>query len=259
MLSTNQIAGAIQTTWGGDLDAFVAEIVNTTNLAYMTFLGGTNADIGMSIAIDSQQDAWVTGLTLSTNFPGTNNIFTNNPAFASHDFFNLDNTNFIKRGHAFHSDAFVSEISPDGSTLLLSAYLGGTNDDSGVHITVDNNDNVYITGYTLSGDFPTNVVTVPTNTDYPNNQIAFPNETTEFHLTRKPVTEISGGSIVASTQFGGDSADRGSGIAVDLNGNVYVVGSTASTNFFQTNMVVITNTVDPFTFVTNKHGGHGHS
>ncbi len=254
LLSTNGILNAFQTNLQGDIDAFVAEVTDATNIAYITYLGGTNTDIGMSIAVDSELDAWVTGLTFSTNFPGNINTFTNDdPKFTNHFFSGIDNTNLFKKGRQFHSDGFVSELSPDGSTLLLSSYLGGTNDDSGVHIIVDSSDNVYITGYTLSGDFPTNVATVPTNTDYPNNQIAFPDETTNFD-SHVFVMEISGGSILYSTQFGGNSADRGTGIAVDANGNVYVVGSAASTNFFQTNMVVITNAVDPFTFVTNKHG-----
>ncbi len=254
LLAACGVSSAIQTNLAGDIDAFVAEVTDVTNVAYVTYLGGTNTDIGMSIAVDSKLDAWVTGLTFSTNFPGSINNFTNSDTnFASHIFSGLDNTNIFKKGHQFHSDGFVSEISPDGSTLLLSSYLGGTNDDSGVHIITDSADNVYITGYTLSGDFPTNVATVPTNTDYPNNQIVFPDEKTNFD-SHVFVMEISGGSILYSTQFGGDNADRGTGIGVDVNGNVYVIGSAASTNFFQTNMVVITNAADPFSFSTNKHG-----
>jgi hypothetical protein len=239
---------AFQTIPGGDLDAFITRLTNTgpntyTN-AYTTYLGGTNTEYGLSIAVDSKLDAWVTGLTYSTNFYTTNALqlaagvsayFTN-----GYTFNNLNTqTNVQKRNGALHSDAFVTEMSPDGLSVPFSTFLGGSNDDVGEHIAIDGSDNVFVTGYTLSRDFPTNTITT-TQTPDEINEYVFPNPGTNF-FAHVFVTEISNQALAYSVHFGGNLADQGLGIAVDNNGLTYVTGSASSTNFYPT-VLLVTNT-----------------
>ncbi len=129
---------------GGTTDAFVAEFNPTgTALVYSTLLGGNQNDVATSIAVDSSGDAYVTGQTGSTNFPVTNPT--------------------IQGTLAGGNDAFVTEISPGGIALAFSTYLGGSlNENTNASSTsalgalaVDpGGANVYVTGNTLSTDFP---------------------------------------------------------------------------------------------------------
>lgn len=279
-------ANSFQPTNNGSFDAFVAEFSPTgsadpasgyTN-TYATFLGGTNLDYGLSIALDSKGDAWVAGVTFSTNFPTANNDVLSNQFSltlpnqvykTNHLFADLNSqTNSAHHNTEFHSDAFVSEISPMGTQVPFSTFLGGSNDDVAVHLTIDSSDNVYVTGYTLSLDFPTNVVTTLNFSTSLTNEFpgftsltnAFVGATTNF-ISHAFVTELSQlvtnmivtneSSMVtnsftnyvinASTTLGGDAADRATSIALDMNGNVFVIGSAGSTNFFVTNAVIVTN------------------
>jgi hypothetical protein len=111
-------------------------------LLYSTYLGGSSEDVGVGIAVDSFGDAYVTGYTLSTDFP------TSNP---------LQATN-----HGDY-DAFVAALDPTGATLLYSTYLGGSGNDLGRGIAVDSVGDAYVTGDTLSTDFPTFNPLQPTN------------------------------------------------------------------------------------------------
>ena len=113
-------------------------------------------------------------------------------------------------------------------------------------------DVVYVTGYTLSDNFPTNILTeTPTNGvgEVPNETgIVFASPGTNF-ISHVFVTKIVDHALDKSTAFGGNLADQGRGIAVDNNGLVYVIGAVVSTNFFQMPMLV-TNTV----VTTNGNG-----
>ncbi|HJT25922.1 MAG TPA: SBBP repeat-containing protein [Pyrinomonadaceae bacterium] len=122
--------------YGGNADAFVAKLnANGSALIYSTFLGGNLNDIATSIAVDNAGNAYVTGETNSGNFPVFNAL---HPTLSGNP-----------------SDAFVAELNSTGSALVYSTYLGGHSDDSGNAIAVDNAGNAYITGNTLSRDFPT--------------------------------------------------------------------------------------------------------
>jgi hypothetical protein len=101
---------------------------------YSTCLGGSGNDYGTRIAVDSSGNAYVTGETASTNFP------TINPSQPTYG------------GGVF--DVFVTELSPAGSALVYSTYLGGDGSDSGQGIAVDSSGNVYVTGQTFPNNFP---------------------------------------------------------------------------------------------------------
>ncbi|TMG74464.1 MAG: hypothetical protein E6H75_11965, partial [Betaproteobacteria bacterium] len=176
-------------------------------LSYSTYLGGSGHDFGQGIAVDAHGNAYVTGHTSSTNFPTTLGAFQ--IAFAG------------------GSDAFVTKLNPDGSALVYSTYLGGSNGgngtggadtNEGAGIAVDADGNAYVTGFTGANDFPTTPGAF---------QSAFAGGWDAFVTKLNP----TGSALVYSTYLGGSFLDGGSGIAVDSNGNTYVTGETQSSNF----------------------------
>jgi hypothetical protein len=195
------IANAFQETSNGIQDVFVTKLnAAGSALVYSTYLGGSGYDFGLGIAVDSTGSAYVTGQTSSTDFPTAN-------AFQG------------KNASGLGNDVFVAKLSPAGSTLVYSTYLGGSSDDSGVDIAVDSAGNAYVTGFTSSTDFPTanglqNIAGGFDNGD------AF---VTKFNA--------AGSALVYSTHLGGGDSDHGESIDVDSAGNAYVTGSTLSTDF----------------------------
>src|SRR6185437_12685322 len=142
------------------------------------------------------------------------------------------------------TDAFVAQFDPTGTLMPLSSYVGGSNDDVGQQITLDNVGNVYVVGYTASDNFPTNQLTAtPTNFAPPvTNMVVFTSPGTNFN-SHVFVLKITGGALDRSTAFGGNQSDVGSAI-VATNGLVYVTGSLSSTNFFQRPLLVTNSVVD---------------
>lgn len=194
--------GAFQTTAGSPGDAFVTKLDSTGSaLVYSTYLGGSgNNDQGLSIAVDSAGDAYVTGFTDSLNFP-TKNAFQ--PSLGG------------------LLDAFVTKLNPAGSALLYSTYLGGSGDEQGKGIAIDSSGNAYVTGNTGSTNFPTSVGAF---------QMSLSGVGDAFVAKINP--SVSGpASLTYSTYLGGNGSDEGFGIAVDSSGSSYVTGLTFSTNF----------------------------
>jgi hypothetical protein len=229
-----QLAGNTNTVMNylaGSVNAFVAKIgAGGSPLAYSTYFGGTNADQGNSIAVDGAGDACVTGYTDSTNFPTT----TNAP-------FPVLNT-FTNGGTA--NDAFVAKFAPSGRSLIYSTFLGGANDDGGNHIACDSAGNVYVTGYTDSTNFPDTATNVPGLYSF-----VVTNASGVISATNAFLTKFSSsGAIVYSAVFGGYAGDIGHGVAVDSQGDAFVVGASTSANFPATNVFGLLS--------TNNSGGN---
>jgi hypothetical protein len=181
-----------------DRDVFVTKLSNNGNsLIYTTYLGGGNEDEGESVAVDGNGNAYVTGVTWSPNFP------TVNPYQGT------------SQGH--YVDAFVAKLSSAGNSLIYSTYLGGGSEEYGFDIAVDGNGHAYVTGFTLSADFPTL-----------NSFQATFQGTADVFVTKFSST---GSSLIYSTYLGGENSEYGFGIAVDGSGNAYVTGFTDSYNF----------------------------
>jgi FG-GAP-like repeat/IPT/TIG domain/Beta-propeller repeat len=199
---------ALQPTYGGgSVDAFVAELNSTGSaLVYATYLGGNGSDEGDGIAVDTNGNAYVTGGTASTNFPTTSSAYEAQ----------------LGGGGTASFNGFVAELSSGGSTLVYSTYLGGSGSDMGEAIALDASDNVYVTGYTTSANFPI-VNPVQATLGGSGAQNVFVAELST-HLTGAT-------SLLFSTYLGGSKVDAGYGIAVDASGNVDVAGSTQSTDF----------------------------
>jgi Bacterial Ig-like domain (group 3)/Beta-propeller repeat/Dockerin type I domain len=196
-------SGAFQTSHasdGGYTDVFVSKLnASGASLVYSTYLGGNHADTGYAIAVDGSGDAYVTGSTASTNFPTTAGAFQ------------------TSYGGGI-LDAFVTKLNADGTGLVYSTYLGGSNEDRGFGIALNASGNAFITGDTQSTNFPTTAGAFQTS--YGGNDDAF-------------VTALSssGAALAFSTYLGGNNTDVGQGIAVDGSGDAYVTGATYSTGF----------------------------
>jgi hypothetical protein len=169
-------------------------------LAYSTFLGGSSTDQGLGITVDASGNAYVTGSTISSNFP------VSSPFQAA------------RRGV---TDAFVTKLDSTGS-LVFSTFLGGSGDDAGNAIAVDGSGNVLVAGTTTSGNFP-----VQGAAPFAPFQATLRGGNDAFVAKLAP----TGGSLVYSTYLGSNTDDFGTGIAVDVLGNAYVTGSTQSASF----------------------------
>jgi len=206
-------SGAVQPTCGiSGGDAFVSKLNETgTTLVYSTCLGGSGGQFGNGIAVDVAGNAYVTGQTTSPNFPTTLGAFQPSPHGGI--------------AHAFvtkvNSDAFVTKVNPTGTGLVYSTYLGGNADDEGFAIAVDVAGNAYVTGRTNSPNFPTTLGAFQTT--FAGGGDAF--------VTKLNTLASGSASLVYSTYLGGSRADVGFGIAVDVQGNAYVTGSTNSRGF----------------------------
>jgi hypothetical protein len=198
---------ALQVTKGSSRDAFVAKFDPTGSALYSTYLGGNGTDVGSAIAVDSMGNTYVAGAAFSTNFPITVNAFQ---PTAPNSFTDT-------------ADAFVTKLDPTGSALVYSTYLGGPLGGSlGFGIAVDTHGNAYVTGLTLSGNFPTT-----------SNAFQGASGGGDAFVTKLDTTASGSASLVYSTYLGGSGREgnRGGDIAVDVSGNAYVTGDTNSLNF----------------------------
>ena len=166
---------------------------------YSTYLGGSSADYGYGIALDSNGSAYVTGRTFSPDFPvysAIGAIFQSSPAG--------------------NTDVFVTKFVAAGNALVYSTYIGGSLHEAGYGIAVDSIGSAYITGWTQSTNFPTKL---PEQTDQGADD-AF-------------VAKLSGSGdmLLYSTYLGGSGNDYATAIAVDVGGSAYVTGYTDSTNY----------------------------
>ena len=194
-------AGAFQRTKGAGQseDVFVTKInPQGSALVYSTYLGSSEPEGGFGIAVDGSGSAYVTGITISPTFPTTPGAFQ--ATYAGGE-----------------GDAFVTKLNPEGSALAYSTFLGGTSVDLGFRIAVDSSGNAFLTGVTVSTNFPT----------------ANPLQPASAGRDDAFVTKLnsSGTALLYSTYLGGNNEEAGIDIAIDALGNAYVTGTTTSTNF----------------------------
>jgi uncharacterized protein (TIGR03437 family) len=180
-------------------DAFVAKVnAEGSQLVYSTYLGGSGSDSGSAIAIDPGGNAYIAGSTDSSNFPTTPGAFGKTCGGTC----------------SGKGDAFAVKLNPAGSALVYSTYLGGSRDDYATGIAVDTLGNAYLTGTTLSEDFPTT-------------PDAFrPRGAWDAFVSK---LNPSGSAVLYSTYLGG--ARYSNNIALDASGNIYVTGFTDSSVF----------------------------
>jgi hypothetical protein len=193
--------GVFQTTFGGAQDVYVTKLNPAgTGLAYSTFLGGSDLDWGFGISVDGSGMAYMTGSTSSADFPITPGAYQvtcgSCPVF---------------------TNAFVAKLNSTGTQLIYSTYLGGSGYyDGGFSIVTDPNGAAYLTGQTLSSDFPTTPGAFQTVCRG------------DAFVTKLDAT---GSALVYSTCLGGIGEDRGDDLAVDASGAAYITGYTHSSDF----------------------------
>jgi hypothetical protein len=189
-------------------EAFVAKLgAEGTNLLFATYLGGNGLDAAVAIALDSAGNPVITGLTASTNFPITATAAQRQ--LAGEEYLGF-----------YSNDLFITKLSANGETLLYSTYVGGTDDDLGLAIALDEADAVYVAGHTESDDFPLR-----------NSPYSFNGETDAFVLKLIPGEP----DLAYSMVLGGGGYDFAQGLAVDSLGHAYVVGDAGSATFPVTN------------------------
>jgi len=218
---------SLQSFAGGTSDAFVAKfnpavVTGDGSLIYSTLLGGSGDDNGSGLAVDANANVYVTGKTGSTNFPLKNQF----------------------QGDKLGTDAFVTKLTGASvPSIAYSTYLGGNDNDSAQAIALDSKGNAYVTGSTLSTDFPTKTTalfTSPFQNRNKGGQDAF--------VAKLNTLNTGAASLIYSTYLGGRGQDTGRDIAVDGNGNAYTTGFTASTDDFPT--------VNPLAPVGSFAGSH---
>ena len=175
-------------------------------LVYSTFIGGSYDDVGAAIAIDNNGNTYITGYTVSQNFPTT-------PGSYQKEFSN-------------DIEVFVTKVNAIGNTALYSTFIGEAVNINA--IALDANNNVYITGSTISQNFPTTSGAYQTNNAGKN----------DIFVTK---LNSSGSELVYSTFIGGNDDDFGNSLVTDIMGAVYITGSTASLNYPTTNGAYQTN------------------
>ncbi len=188
----------------GGVDAFVTKLMAGGNsLGYSTYLGGSGDDHGIRIAVDELGCAYVSGNTESSNFPIYNEF----------------------QNDMYLEDVFVTKFSSTGNNVMYSTYLGGSDRDEVHDIALDAAGNVYLTGYTLSDDFP----------------LLNPIQSSQLGWSDAFITKLSasGSSLSYSTYLGSNGEDYGTGIVVNSSGNVCITGRT-STNDFPTQNPLMT-------------------
>ena len=198
-------AAAYNDEMTGEPEAFPDIVISKFNpdadsLIFSTFIGGVIDDYGKSIALDQNNNVFITGYCGPTStFPTTSGVY--------------DST--FNGGY----DVFVIKLSSKGDSLLYSTFIGGTQDDYGQSIAIDDNGNAYVTGYTsYEGGFPV--------TDNAYDRL-LAGEYDVFISKLGP----GGKNLIYSTYLGGKHDDFGQDIAVDEDGKAYITGITRSSDY----------------------------
>ena len=195
-------AGALKTSLDGTRDGFVLKLDPTgASLAYSTYLGGSNADNAVGVAIDATGNAYITGHTASGNFPLSANAFDTA----------ITGTSPI--------DGFISVIDPTGASIVYSSFFGAEQDDLGSAVAIDAAGFAYVTGATDSNEFITTAGALSQNSEDSRDIFAL------------KVDPFGPPAPALSTVLGGTAVEGGNDIAVDDDGNIFVVGGVRSADF----------------------------
>ena len=217
-------SGAFNTTTRGGRDAFVAKLNATgSGLEFSTYLGGSRRDLGYGIAVDPAGNVFVTGQTTSPDFPTTPGAFDRTCG-------DNGDCDFDPVLLVYHDDAFVAKLNPAGDAPLYATFLGGGKTDFAYSIALDLTGAAYVTGETMSPDFPTTpgAFDRTCGTDGNCNSLDGVNYFTDAFVSKlSPRADL----LPYSTFLGGSFYDGGLAVSVDAGGNAYVTGDAQSDDF----------------------------
>ena len=264
----------------GPLGVFITKMNPTGSaLVYSSLIGGNGPDQAFAIALDASDNAYVTGVTGSTNFPETtilqsplasiqafalklsasgsqlvySTLFgagqglgivvdpSNNAYISGYTLESFPTAGPMKSQFSNSPDAFVSKLDPSGTTLTYSILFGGSDSDQAFGIALDTAGNAYVTGRTSSEDFPTVNAIQPI---YSGGSLCAYNCSDAFVT----VVSADGSKFLFSTYLGDTGFEAGNSIAVDSSGSIYVTGVTTSADF---------EVVDPYQSVQNALANGG--
>ncbi len=192
------LVNEVQSANQGDLEFFAAKLNPTgTALVYSTYIGGSSRELGASIALDAQGNAYCVGWTASSNFPTTPGVFQ--PAYSGSP-----------------DDAAIFKLGPTGA-LLASTYLGGFGDDQPEGLALSDQGEVFVVTNTSSSTFPTTGIS--------------PAHSGIWDVAVTKLSSNLAGPLIYSRFVGGSAYEEGTDIAVDAQGNAYVVGRTQSSDY----------------------------
>ena len=247
---------SFDSTHNGKIDAFVMKLnPSLTEILYSTYIGGSEVDEAFSIAVDSEGCAYITGGTLSIDFPVTTDIEESKSEIYARAFLcilNPDGSNLIySTSYKMKLDnscgkaitigqnncayiagqtwidpnidlIFVMELNPlDKYNTLFLTYYGGSSIESNPSIAVDKDGEIYVTGYTWSDDLPITPDAFQKKKESP--------EHTHVGFIFK--LDSTGSKLLYSTYIGGSRRDEVNSIAVDENKCLYITGWTFSIDF----------------------------
>jgi hypothetical protein len=183
----------------GGTDVFVARLDSAGRLNYSTYLGGSGADAGSGIAVNSS-GVYIVGYTVSVNFPTTSNALQ---------------TTF----QGGLGDAFLIKLDLSGTALLYSTYLGGTGTDTAAAVALDSGGRACLAGYTNSLSLPLRNAMKAAPSGNGNGDVLL------------ACLNASGSSWDLLTYLGGAGTEEANAIAFDSAGNLYLAGETNSADF----------------------------
>ncbi len=197
-----------QGVYAGNMDVCILKFNNNGVLLWATYYGGNGNEASSAIATDAGDNIIITGRTSSVSFPVLD------PGGGA----------YYQSAPGGGEDIFILEFDNSGMRKW-STYCGGSSDDIVNSIAIDVNGNIYITGETNSNNLP---VSDPGGGAYYDN--TFNGGTPVFGGDAFIIKFNNNDALLWSTYYGGSGDDCGSSIATDGNGNVFITGSTSSTD-----------------------------
>lgn len=254
--------GAYQTNFAGDVDVTVTKFSPKGDKPiYNTYIGGSQTEIAYSMVVDGQGNLFVTGSTGSSNFPVSANAFGKVFRGGSPAFFWQNTATTYLANFPNGSDLFVSKLSPDGSKLLASSFLGGSSNEGlnlygGLNhnygdafrgeVICDKSDNIYIIGSTMSSN-------LPVKNAWQNTFGGGLQDACLFKLS----PDMS--NLLFCSYFGGSGDDGGYGMSLSQDGYLYFCGGTKSAAITGNKKLQQSNNgdVDGYVARVNVSGGNG--
>ncbi len=208
------------------IDAFVMKLSGDgQEIIYSTFLGGSGDDYIFDIVVDDLGNAYVAGRTDSSDFP---------------------TVNAYDDSHNSGEDCFVAKLSSNGSELLFSTYVGGSDDETPYGIAIDDSGDCVVVGDTFSPDFPVGT----TNTQQECHSRGGTRDGFVFKLSE------DGSKLNYSMYLGASDKETAYGVAIGSQGETVIVGYTTSTDFPMINPIddVLDGGLDCFISEVNSTG-----